>query len=120
MTSNAATVDEYLGEVPTERLEAMTRIRALILETHDGYEESMAYGMPSYSKDGVVEVAMNLQRQAISLYLLKAGVLDQFRDEFPKSAVGKGCVRYRNPGTIDFELMATMLRVHHESDEKPC
>ena len=120
MTSSAADVDSYLKEVPTERLSALTTIRTLIREICAGYEESMQYGMPSYSKDGVIEVAFNSQSQAISLYLLKAGVVDKYRHLFPKSAMGKGCIRYRNPDKINFELMRSMLEDHVASEENPC
>jgi uncharacterized protein YdhG (YjbR/CyaY superfamily) len=120
VTSDKTSVDEYLTTVPDERRPALEQIRTLIRETHSGYDESMEYGMPSYSRDGVVELAFNSQRQHISLYLLKAGVLDTYRSEFAKSAVGKGCIRYSNPKKIDFDLMRRMLEDHRKSDEEPC
>jgi len=120
MTSDARDVDEYLNEVPEDRLEAMRRIRDLIRETHPGYEESMQYGMPAYSRNGLVEVAFNSQKQNIALYLTKADVANKYRNRFPRSATGKGCFRYRNPSTIDFDLMHEMLVDHRESDEAAC
>ncbi|HKJ84946.1 MAG TPA: DUF1801 domain-containing protein [Spirochaetia bacterium] len=120
MTSDAATVDEYLKGVPAERLDALEKIRTLIRETHPDYEESMQYGMPSYGKDGVIELSFASQRQNIALYLLKAGVVNSYRDQFPKSAIGKGCIRYRNPAKIDFDLMREMLEAHCASEEEAC
>lgn len=120
MTSDAATVDEYLKRVPAERLDALTQMRKLVRETHPGYEESMQYGMPSYGKDGVIELSFGSQSQNIALYLLKAGVVNSYRDRFPKSAIGKGCIRYRNPAKIDFGLMRQMLEAHAASDEEAC
>lgn len=120
MTSDAPDVTSYLDTVPEDRLEAMRTIRSLIRETHPEHEESMTYRMPSYAKDGTVELAFNSQRQAISLYLMKEGVVDAFRDRFPKSAMGKGCIRYRNPATIDFDLIREMLEAHAASDAPAC
>ena len=120
MTSNAKDVDSYFTELPKDRMDAMTKIRALIREICNDYEESMQYGMPSYSKAGVVEIALSSQRQNIALYLLKAGVVNKYRDNFPKSAVGKGCIRYRNPDKINLELMRRMLEDHVASNEEPC
>lgn len=120
MTSDAKSVDEYLRTVPAERLDALEKIRSLIRETHPDHAESMEYGMPSYGKNGVIELSFNSQRQNISLYLLKEGVIDAYRERFPKSAMGKGCVRYRNPAKIDFELMREMLEAHAASTAKAC
>ena len=48
-TSSAATVDEYLAELPPDRREAVEGVRAVILENLPaGYEETMQYGMISY------------------------------------------------------------------------
>jgi uncharacterized protein YdhG (YjbR/CyaY superfamily) len=71
MQSTASTVDEYLETVPPQRLEALTKLRELCLRTLTGYEESMAYGGPTYSKNGVVEVGFMSQKQYISFYVLK-------------------------------------------------
>ncbi len=120
MTSDEESVDAYLGTVPIQRLEALQKLRSLIAETHPHHSESMEYGMPSYGIRGGIELAFNSQRDYISLYLLKEGVIDQFRDLFPKSAMGKGCIRYRNPATIDFALMREMLVAHASSDARAC
>ena len=120
MTSDARNVDIYFREVPAERLNAMQTIRGLIKEIYRDADETMQYGMPSYSRGGTVELAFNSQKQNIALYLMKKGVADKYRDHFPKSAVGKGCFRYSNPGKIDFELMRQMLKDHYASNEEPC
>ena len=62
MQSRAADVDAYLDEVPPERRELLAKMRALCLETLAGHEESIAYGVPSYARDGEVEVAFASQK----------------------------------------------------------
>lgn len=120
MQSDAPTVDAYMKEVPDDRRPALEQIRALIHETHPGLKETMEYGMPSYSRDGVIEVALANQVQNIALYVLKEGVMNAYRDRFSKSAMGKGCLRLRNPAKIDFDLIREILVASYESDEEPC
>jgi uncharacterized protein YdhG (YjbR/CyaY superfamily) len=120
MQSKAATVDEYLKEVPPNRFEAIRSVRALCQEVLGGYEESMTYGMPCYSKNGNVEVAFNSQKQYISIYCLKAEVVDEYRDQLLGANIGKSCIRYTNPAKIDFDLIRSLLVANRESAESPC
>ena len=75
MKSDAKNVDSYLTQVPEKRLDALKKIRALCQEHLPGYEESMAYKMPSYKKNDVVEVAFASQKQHICVYILKHDVM---------------------------------------------
>ncbi|MGA7730041.1 MAG: DUF1801 domain-containing protein [Chloroflexia bacterium] len=118
MQSTAATVDAYLETVPPERLAALTKLQRLCLTTLEGYEESMGYGMPSYSKDGVVEVSFNSQKNYISFYVLKKDVVHRYRDRLKD--VGKGCIRYRRPEQIDFEIVEKLLEGTVASSAEIC
>jgi uncharacterized protein YdhG (YjbR/CyaY superfamily) len=109
MQSTATTVDDYLGEAPAERLAALTKLRRLCRTHLPGFAEEMRHGMPAYSRDGVVEVAFASQKQNIALYITRKDVLDAHRHTFPTSALGKGCIRFRNPATIDFAIVRTLL-----------
>jgi uncharacterized protein YdhG (YjbR/CyaY superfamily) len=120
MTSEAKDVETYLISIPEDRLDALKRIRKLCITNLIGYRESMEYGMPSYSKNGVVEIAFASQKNNIALYLLKKEVLDQYRHHFTKSAIGKGCIRYSNPQKIDFILIEKMISDHYKSDTPIC
>ena len=120
MQSDAGTISEYLEQVPEDRTTALLKIRKLCQEHLPEFEESMQYGMPSYSRNGTVEVAFASQKNNISLYILRTDVLDQYRDQFPASAIGKGCVRYRNPNKINFELVEEMLEKTNISTGEVC
>jgi uncharacterized protein YdhG (YjbR/CyaY superfamily) len=109
MQSKATTVDEYLKEVPTERLKALTQIRELCRKKLKGYVEIMRYGGPCYEKDNIVEVGFASQKNFISLYILKTDVMEQYRDQLKGISVGKGCIRYTKPEKIDFSLILKML-----------
>ena len=109
MQSQAKDVNGYLKEVPAERLEALRQLREMCLTTLEGYEESMAYGMPSYTRDGTVEVAFASQKNYISFYILKKEVLDQHRPALQGVSLGKGCIRYSKPEKINFEVVKQLL-----------
>jgi hypothetical protein len=58
----------------------------------------MSYGMPAYSRDGITEIGWASQKRYISLYVVRGDVLDAYRGQLAHLSVGKGCIRYRNPG----------------------
>jgi len=120
MQSDAATVNEYLKKVPEERLTALKQLRSLCQQHLTEFEESMEYGMPSYSRAGTVEVAFASQKNNISFYILRTDVLNPYRDQFPASAIGKGCIRYRNPKKIDFDMVEEMLIKTNSSTGEVC
>ena len=55
MKSEANTVGDYFLEIPEKRIQALNKLRQLCLKHLPGHEESMAYKMPSYKRDGQVE-----------------------------------------------------------------
>lgn len=114
------TVDEYIAAAPDARREALTTLRQLCRDEMPGYTETMRYNMPSYEKDGTVEVAFANQKRYISLYVLKEPVFAAYRGLFPKSRVGKGCLRYPNPEKIDFALVTQIIRDAYASDAEIC
>jgi len=109
MQSNAKDVTAYLKQVPEARRAALEQLRKLCRATLKGYQESMAYGMPCYSRNGVVEVAFASQVQHISLYILRKEVLDAHREHLKGIGLGKGCIRYTRPEKIDFVVVQQML-----------
>jgi uncharacterized protein YdhG (YjbR/CyaY superfamily) len=120
MQSNAKTVAAYLQEVPAERRAALTKFRKLCRSTLKGYRESMDYGGPSYSKNGVVEVGFASQKNFIGFYILKKPVLDAYRAELKGISVGKGAIRYANPEKIDWDVVKKLLVGTNESVDVIC
>jgi len=120
MQSQATNVDEYLKEVPTERLAALKQMREKCLATLDGYVESMTYGMPSYANDGTVEVAFASQKNYISFYVLKEEVFNRHRPSLKGLSLGKGCIRYSKPEQIDFAIVEKLLADSVNSNADIC
>jgi len=120
MKSDAKSVDDYLTQVPVKRLKALQKLRALCKELLVDYDESMAYKMPSYKKNNIVEIAFASQKQHICFYVLKHDVMLDNQDQLKGLNHGKGCIRYSNPTKIDFRLISKLLKDTVISDKKIC
>lgn len=109
MRSDADDVDGYLAQVPADRRAVLSGLRELCGQLLAGFDEAMRYGMPTYSRDGVAEIAWASQKRYISLYVMRADVLDAHREQLAGLDVGKGCIRYRSPAAVDFTVVRSML-----------
>ena len=79
--STAESVDEYLKEVPEERREALSDLRARIKRRAPNAEESIQYGMPTCSSGGPL-FSLASQRQHMALYV-DPELLDAYRRRIP-------------------------------------
>ena len=122
MQSSAKTVTAYLKEVPPERKAALAKLRALCHEFLTGFDESMAYGNPSYSRNGEVEVGFASQKNFIGLYIARTDVMNAHKDLLKIKGVtfGKGAIRYSKPERINFKVVESMLRATVESTGVVC
>jgi len=109
MRSDAKDVDTYLALAPDERRAVLGEIRDMCRELLTGFDESMSYGMPTYGREGIPEIAWASQKQYISVYVMRADVLDAHRDWLAHLSGGKGCIRYRSPAAIDFAVIRSVL-----------
>ncbi len=119
MQSNAPDVASYLEEAPADRRECLDAIRNACREVLGDYNEGMDYGMPSYRRDGEVEVAFASQKNYISLYI-RQDVLAAHRDRLTGLNVGKGCIRYPSPKKVDLALVRSMLEATAASSSNIC
>ena len=110
MHSLAQTVSEYLDEPHDKWGETLRRVRDLCRDNLPGFEETMAYRMPSYKRNGEVEVAFARQRQYLAIYILRTAVMDAHETDLAACDTGKGCVRFAKPEKVDFELVKRLLR----------
>jgi len=122
MQSQAKDVTTYLEEVPAERRAALAQLRKQCLAVLKGFEESMRYGGPCYSRNGVVEVGFASQKHFIGLYILRTDVMKKYKDllKIKGVSLGKGCIRYSKPEKIDFGVVEKMLKATEESTGVVC
>jgi hypothetical protein len=132
MQSSAKTPDEYIESLPKDRKEAMLKLREIILNNlPPGFSEVMGYGMigyvvphsaypPGYHTNPKLPLPfINLasQKNYIALYHMglygDGKLLEWFTHNYPnyskaKLDMGKGCVRFKKPEQIPYELIAEL------------
>ncbi len=116
--STAAKVDDYLAEASPERAPYLHRVRDLARAVLHDHVEEMRYGMPCYSR-GSGGFAFASQKQYVSLYV-GAAAHAKNAEALAGLDCGKGCIRYRNPAKIDFDLLERLLIDTRESDQDFC
>ena len=110
MHSSATDVTTYIEQAPAERREILARLREMCRLHLPSLEESMDYMVPSYKRNGAVEVAFASQKHFIALYILRKPVIDAYRDQLKGQSIGKGCIRYTKPEKVDFTVVERLLR----------
>ncbi len=127
--SNAATVDDYLQELPEERRAVMTSMRKLIRKhLPKGYRESLNWGMISYEIPLEIfpdtyngqpfgYVALAAQKNYYALYLMGAcvdtkqrAVLEEaFANAGQKLDMGKACLRFKSMDELPLDTLAKVI-----------
>ena len=129
MRSDAATVDEYLAQLPDDRRAALETVRATILDNLPaGYEEVMNWGMityqvplevypDTYNGKPLMYAALASQKNHMAVYLTSVysmpGLLEQFQTEYAATGkrmdMGKSCVRFRRLDDLPLELIGDSI-----------
>lgn len=125
MRSDAATVDEYLAELPEERREAVSTVRRVILDhLPEGYDEAMSWGMiayqvpldtypDTYNGQPLLYAALASQKRHMALYLHGIYADPEARREFEEAYratgkrfdAGKSCVRFRTLDDLPLDVI---------------
>lgn len=140
MQSKAATVDEYIGEVPEEQREAIARLREIISKhIPEGFSEQMSYGMIGYvvphslypkgyhctPKLPLPFLNVAAQKNFIAVYHMglyaDPALLAWFTEAFAKVSkkkpdIGKSCLRFKNPDSIPYELIGQLVQKQTVAD----
>jgi uncharacterized protein YdhG (YjbR/CyaY superfamily) len=129
MQSDAATVDQYLAELPDDRREAIEQVREVILANlPEGYEETMNWGMISYeipleaypntyNKKPLMYAALASQKNHMAVYLSAIYSSDENASSFEEKYratgkrydVGKSCVRFKRIDDLPLDLIGETI-----------
>ena len=132
MQSAATTIEQYLKDLPSERQEAMTKLRKEILKNlPKGFKEEMSYGMIGYTvphslyprgyhcdpKLPLPFMGIASQKNFVAVYHMGVysdkNLLDWFVKEYAKTVtakldMGKSCIRFKKPETIPHKLIGEL------------
>ena len=118
--SKAATVDEWMDDLPPAVRPTFEQLRTTFREELAGWEERMQWGMPGFGPAGGDNVAsFNAQKRHIAFYAGPTAV-ERFGDQLAGIDCGKGCVRYRSAAQVDLDVVRAMLRDIRARDEAMC
>jgi hypothetical protein len=132
MTSKAATVDEYLKELPEDRRQAISVVRQTILKhLPKGYVEGMQYGMIGYAvphsiypagyhcapEQPLTYASLGSQKNHMALYLMCAygdPATDKwFREAWAATGkqldLGKACVRFKKLEDLPLDVIGQAI-----------
>ena len=132
MQSKAATVEQYIAELPEDRKQAITALRKIIKKNlPKGFNEGIGYGMIGYvvphskypggyhcnPKDPLPFMNLASQKNFIAVYHMgiyaNPKLLKWFTDEYIKTGVGKldmgkACIRFKKPENIPYKLIGKL------------
>lgn len=106
MTSKAATISEYLEELPPDRRAALGELRKLIHRVAPGTVEAMKYGLPSFGE----LCALASQKNYMSLYVCESDIVKAHLAKLGKVDCGKGCIRFKSLSDLDLRVVETILK----------
>ncbi len=138
MQSKAATVEEYLKELPPERRAAIETVRNVMRKNMDkSYQERMAYGMIGYSvphsiypagyhcdpKMALPFAGLASQKNHMALYMMchysNPDEANWFRKAWDKEVkagrakkldMGKSCIRFKNVEDLALDVIGDAIR----------
>ena len=132
MQSSAATVQDYLAEMPDDRREAIEEVREAILENlPGGIEENMRWGMISYevpldrypdtyNKKPLMYMALAAQKNHFAVYssgvymdpLGEPWLKSEFEKAGKKLDMGKSCIRFRELENLPLDVIGKVAAAH--------
>ncbi|HAV62353.1 MAG TPA: DUF1801 domain-containing protein [Verrucomicrobiales bacterium] len=133
MQSKAASVEQYLAELPPERRSAIEAVRKVILRSIDkDVEEGMQYGMIGYyiphrvyppgyhcdPKQPLPFVCLASQKNHMAVYMscIYGSEAEErwFREAWAKTGkkldMGKSCIRFRKPDDLALDVLGEAIR----------
>jgi hypothetical protein len=132
MQSSAATVAEYLKQLPEDRRAAISKVRSVIRKNlPKGFAEQMTYGMIGYvvphklyppgyhcnPEQPLPYACLASQKNYMSLYLmsiygdgeLARWMREQFQARGKKLDIGKSCIRFKKIEDLPLDVIAEAL-----------
>ena len=130
VSSDAATVEEYLAEISEDRRGDVEAVRDLVLDNlPDGYVETMRWGMityevpletysDTYNGKPLMFVALAAQKRHLALYLTNVafvhGSEEAFKEKYVETGkkldMGRSCLRFKRVDDLAMDLIAESIR----------
>jgi hypothetical protein len=127
--SKAATIEDYLEQLPEERRKVVSDVRKIVLENlPDGYQETLSWGMISYeipleeypdtyNGKPLGYAALAAQKNHYALYLMNTyqdaelyqWLSDSFQEAGKKLDMGKSCLRFKRLDDLPLDIIGEVI-----------
>ena len=127
--SNAATVKEYLEELPDDRRKAISKVRAVIRKNlPKGFVETMNWGMityevplktvpDTYNGKPLMYAGLASQKNHMAVYLsnvyadpeITDWFINAYKDTGKKLDMGKSCVRFKKLENLPLDVIGDAI-----------
>lgn len=104
--SKAATISEYLDELPPDRKAALSELRKMIHRIAPKTVEAMKYGLPSFGE----LCALASQKNYMSLYVCEGDIVKAHLKQLGKVSCGRGCIRFKRLEDLNLSVVENILR----------
>jgi uncharacterized protein YdhG (YjbR/CyaY superfamily) len=113
MQRTATSLEDYLGQLsPAERAE-LAPLAACIADALPSATIHFDWGMPVWTRaDGTLLAGIAAQKNNLALYLCPEcgeDLYDGWRERLPRSAIGKGCLRFRSLAKLPDGMVEALL-----------
>ena len=109
MATVASTVTSYIAAQPRSSQAALKKVRAAIRKGAPGAEESIAYGMPTYTLDGRAVIYFAGWKEHYAIYPATAELVAAFRKELaPYEVNDKGTIRFPLSDPVPMTLIGRL------------
>ena len=128
-SSAAASVEEYLSELPPERAQVVAHVRDLVNGAlPEGYQEGMLYGMitwsvplsvypGTYNGKPLAYVSLAAQKNYYALYLMgvyadsaeEARLREAWQSRGTKLDMGRSCLRFKRLADLHEDLVSDVI-----------
>lgn len=126
---SVSSVNQYLGELPPDRREVMSKVRKMVLKNlPKGYRETVSWGMISYeiplekfpdtyNKKPLCYVGLAAHKSHFALYLMGAYAKPEhaealeaaFAESGKKLDMGKSCLRFRKLDDLPLDAIGKII-----------
>jgi len=106
--SELKNVDDYIATFPANVQHTLTALRSAIKEAAPDAEESISYGMPTFTLNGNL-VHFAAYKKHIGFYV-PSSVIGAFKDKLSTYKQSKGTVQFPIDGPIPLDTVKEMIR----------
>ena len=100
-------IDEYIASFPSDVQEILEKIRTTIRNAAPGAQESISYGMPTFTLNGYL-VYFAAYKNHIGFYPAPIGI-EKFKNEISEYESGRGTLQFPLDKPIPYDLISEIV-----------